>query len=857
MKLSKVYEPKQYEKDIYELWEQSGTFVPKNRGSDKAFSIVVPPPNANGNLHLGHGLTLAIEDIAVRFHRMKGEASLLLPGADHAGFETQVVYEKTLAKEGKSRFDFSREELYSRIWDFVAQNRENYEGQFRKLGASVDWNRYVFTLDPKIVQQAYATFKKMWDEDLIYRGERLVNFCTFHGTAFADIEVEYTEEPGHLWYLRYPLSDGSGEVVVATTRPETLLGDTAVAVHPDDDRYAQFIGKMVKLPLTNREIPVIADDFVDTSFGTGAVKITPAHDPNDFDAGERHNLPKITVIDNEGKMSSEAGSKYQGLEVLVAREQVVADLTEQGFLVKTEGHSHNVGHCYKCGTVIQPLLRDQWFVSMKPLAKEAVKVLNTNKIHFYPEVKKKQLLRYIEGLRDWNISRQIAWGIPIPAFQNVNDPDDWIYDEQIDQEQLIIDGKTYRRDPDVFDTWFSSSSWPYATLDYPDGKDFASFYPLSLMETGSDILYPWVSRMLMMGLYQVGKPPFKAVYLHGLILDEHGLKMSKSKGNVVDPMQKIDRFGSDAFRMGVIAGQTAGGNQPFSEAKLIGARNFCNKLWNIARYIEDKVGNDFAVDMQPDPKNPADQWMLCKLQHFTEVMTADLEDYRLAEAYEKLYHLVWNDFADWYIEASKSSSNSPVLVYSLQTILKLAHPFAPFLTETIWQTLHQDQDNLLIIATWPTPIIFSSEEADEFEAIKQIVTEARYLSRELGLKKPTLLYESGEFFDKNGPTIMQLAGLGELKKTAAGQGLKLTQTEYVCWLKVDELSIKNFAATLKTKIEDQSRVVTQLQGRLKNKSYVQNAPEAVVTQTKEQLKVAGELLQKLELEQQSFAQQVE
>ncbi len=853
MRLSKVYEPKAYEADIYALWEQSGAFIPKNRGSDKTYSIVVPPPNANGNLHLGHGLTLALEDIAVRYHRMIGEAALLLPGADHAGFETQVVYEKELAKQGKSRFDYSRDELYKQVWDFVALNRENYEGQFRKLGASVDWNRYVFTLDPNIVDRAYSTFKKMWDEGLIYRGERLVNFCTFHGTAFADIEVAYKEEPGKLWHIRYPLTDGSGEVVVATTRPETMLGDTAVAVHPADKRYAKFVGKTVKLPLSQREIPIIADDFVDIKFGTGAVKITPAHDPNDFDAGERHDLPKITVIDHEGKLNNEAGERYRGLTVAEGRKQVVADITEQGFLVKVEDHLHNVGHCYKCDTVIQPLLRDQWFVDMKPLAARAIKALKANKIQFYPEVKKDQLVRYLEGLRDWNISRQIAWGIPIPAFQNSQDPDDWIYNEQIDQEEITVDGKLYRRDSDVFDTWFSSSSWPYATLGYPDDKDSEKYYPLSLMETGADILYPWVSRMIMLGLYATDDVPFKAVYLHGLIQDEHGQKMSKSKGNVVDPMEKVKEFGSDAFRMGIVSDESAGNNRPYDQSKIVGGRNFCNKLWNIARYIEDRVGDDFSADAQPEPQTPADHWLLSKLQHITEVVSADLDNYRFAEAYDKVYHLAWDDFADWYIEASKSTLNSSVLVYGLQTILKLAHPFAPFVTETIWQTLHQDDTNLLITAAWPTPADCNKNKAQQFEEVKQLVTEARYLSRELDIRKPTLLHQASDFFATNGDSIKQLANLGSVEATTAGRGLKLSVTKHHAWLDVDDDTVKTFTTKLKQRIEDQGRVVKQLQGRLKNKSYIQNAPEAVVNQTKQQLAEAEELMATLEAELHRFA----
>ncbi|MGH7233846.1 MAG: class I tRNA ligase family protein, partial [Candidatus Saccharimonadales bacterium] len=455
MKLAKNYSPKLYESDIYALWEQSGAFAPKGNG--QYFSLVVPPPNANGNLHMGHALSFALQDIAARYHRSKGDRVLFVPGADHAGFETQVVYERELEKQHKSRFDYSREELYRQIYDFVGQNRENFQTQIRKLGASVDWSRYTFTLDDSIVTQAYLTFKKMWDEGLIYRGERLVNFCTKHGTAFADIEVNYQEEQGHLWQIRYPLSDGSGELVIATTRPETMLGDTAVAVNPKDKRYGSMVGKTIKLPLTQREIPIIADDYVDVNYGTGALKVTPAHDQNDYDIAQRHDLPMVTVIGFDGKLLHSVPEPFRGLSVIEGREAVLKQLQKDGFLVGEEELTHNVGHCYKCGTVIEPLLKEQWFIDIKPLAKNAREAISDGKIKFLPLAKRTQLERYLEEIKDWNISRQIVWGIPIPAFQNEDDPGDWIYDEHVDQEVITVNNKKYRRDTDVFDTWFSSS----------------------------------------------------------------------------------------------------------------------------------------------------------------------------------------------------------------------------------------------------------------------------------------------------------------------------------------------------------------------------------------------------------------
>lgn len=852
MKLSKAYEPNQYESTIYDLWEKAGAFKPLHRGSKKSFSIVVPPPNANGNLHIGHGLNHAVMDIMVRYHRMKGEAALLLPGADHAGFETQVVYEKQLAKEGKSRFDLTRDQLYDQIYEFVNQNKDNYQSQFRKLGDSVDWSRYVFTLDQKIIDRAYKTFKKMWDDKLIYRGERLVNFCTFHGTAFADIEVAYQEDKGHLWYIRYPLTDGSGEMVVATTRPETMLGDTAVAVHPDDKRYKKFIGKTARLPLTNREIPILADNMVDPKFGTGAVKITPAHDINDYEVGKRHDLPFITIIDHEGKLSGEVPEQYRGLPVADGRKQVVSDLEAGGFLTKTEAISHSVGHCYKCGTVIEPLLRDQWFIDMKPLAAPAIAALEKGAVKFYPEAKQKQLINYLGALRDWNISRQIAWGIPIPAFQNINNPDDWIYDERVGEELIEVNGQTYKRDPDVFDTWFSSSSWPYATLDFPDGDDFNEFYPLSVMETGADILYPWVSRMLMFGLYVTGKVPFESVYLHGLVLDEHGAKMSKSKGNVIDPMVKVDQFGSDAFRMGIIAGQTPGNNQPYDESKLIGARNFCNKLWNVARFIEDKLGDQANLNVSPEPQTPADHWMMCKLQRTTGVVSELLDDNRLGEASEAVYHLLWDDLADWYIEASKTALTPSVLAYSLQTVLTLAHPFAPFVTETIWQTLSGSDSSLLATSSWPVVPDADRKLAKQFEQAQAIVTEARAISSALKTTELTLYYHSSPELDNQDDLIAQLTRLTVKASDDQPSGLQLKQTKHAVWLDVSTKAAKAYTDDLAAQKQQQEQLIKQLQGRLSNKSYVKNAPEAVVQQTKDQLADAEAKLAAIQTDYERF-----
>lgn len=852
MGLSKTYQPNEHEAKIYQLWEKGRAFEPKNRGNDGYYSIVMPPPNANANLHIGYALTAVLEDIPVRFHRMQGKASLLLPGADHAGFETQVVYEKHLAKAGKSRFDFTREELYDQVWDFVAQNKQNFETQFRQMGVSCDWSKFTFTLDDKIVERAYKTFKKMWDEGLIYRGERLVNFCTFHGTGFADIEVEHKESSGHLWHIDYPLTDGSGKITVATTRPETMLGDTAVAVHPEDKRYVKFVGKTITLPLTKREIPILADAMVEKEFGSGAVKITPAHDQNDYEVAGRHDLPMISVIGPDGLMTHEAGKRYYKLPVKEARKKVIQDLKDGGLLAKTDDYGHSVGHCYKCGTVIEPLLREQWFVNMQPLSEKAIQALEKKQIKFYPDNKREQLIAYLKGLRDWNISRQIAWGIPIPAFQNVHDPEDWIFDTNVKKEFIKKDGKTYHRDPDVFDTWFSSSSWPYATLDYPESADFKKFYPLSLMETGGEILQPWVSRMIMLGLYITGEVPFKEVYIHGYVMASDGSKMSKSIGNVVDPLPVIEKYGSDALRMGLIANRTAAINRGYDIAKVEGARNFCNKLWNIARYIEGKTDGQETPKTPPQPQTIADHWVLNVLQHSSDKIGKGLEVYNFAESYETLYHTVWDDVADWYIEASKSQQGSgPMLNYVLETILRLAHPFAPFVTEAIWQTLPISQNGPLATSKWPSGLSSDAKYTKDFEHIKKLVTEVRQITKALNLKKPTLTFTTSSLLSENADLIKQLASLGEIIQSGSSSGVRLLRAQ--AWLEVEESKIKEYQGEVTEKIQAQKGTIANFNKRLANKSYVDNAPKHIVEETMHSRSKAESELSLLEAELKRFS----
>lgn len=852
MKLPKTYEPAKYESDIYALWEQSGAFQPSNGRGATPFSTIMPPPNANAGLHVGHA-TFMYPDIIARYRRLKGDSVLYLPGADHAGFETWVVYEKKLELEGKTRFDFSREELYKQVWDFVQANKTTFNSQFRMLGLSTDWTRFTFTLDDKVVKTAYSVFKRLWDDKLIYRGERIVNYCTFHGTSFSDIEVVYKEEVGKLYYTAFPLADGSGELVVASTRPETKVGQAALMVNPGDKRYAQFVGKMVNQPLVpNSPIKIIADDYVDSDFGTGVVTVTPGHSQDDFEIAKKHGLPIVELITHEGKMSDNVPKQFRGLTVLEARKAIAEALEKGGFTRKVEEYTHKVGKCYKCDTVIEPLIRDQWFVSMKPLAAEAIKALEAGEITFYPATKKKAALNYLKGIKDWNISRQIAWGIPIPAYQNTSDPADWIFNEDASEESIKIGDKTYRRDPDVFDTWFSSGQWPYITTGYPGSDDFKKFYPNTLMEVGSDLLYQWVSRMIMLGLYTTKKVPFKTVYMHGMVVDEHGQKMSKSRGNAVDVLEALKTYGADAMRMGLCLGHTAGANQPFASAKMLAGRNFANKLWNMARFVEDKLGES-PVD-SPEPQTIADHWVLSKLQQGEQAISEALDTYRIGEAYDELYHLVWDDIADWYLEASKVTASSGVLKFVLESILKLAHPFAPFVTETIWQTIHgDDKTNLLISSDWPKiDQKINKESVEQFDLLRGVVSEVRFITTALQVSKTSLYFKNAPLLTANAELVMRLGRLNKVQEVEAGKGMHLTQTPLDAWLDINNQSAHSYLRKLDDAKDEKTASITRLEARLSNKSYVKNAPDKVVDETKDQLASEKALLDKLKTEIATF-----
>lgn len=835
MKLSKTYEPAKFEPSIYALWESSGAFMSSGKGDP--YSIIMPPPNANGNLHVGHAYMIPIEDILTRYYRMKGRDTIWIPGSDHAGFETWVVFERYLNSQGKSRFDYSREQLYQMTWDFVEKNRGNMELQIRALGASCDWSSTVFTLDEKVIKTVYQTFHKLWDDGLIYRGNRIVNYCPHHQTSFADIEVEYKEEKSHLWHIAYPLSNGEGSIEVATTRPETMLGDVAIAVHPDDEQYKDLIGQTVVVPLVGREIPIIADDAVELGFGTGAVKITPAHDPLDFEIGQRHGLKQIQIIGLDGKLTDAAPEKYRGMTPDEARKEVVNDLKAAGAMRKIEDFVHQVPHCYKCGTVIQPLLMKQWFINVKPLAKKAREAVEEGRIKFYPAQKGYELVRYYDELRDWNISRQIPWGIPIPAFQNVDDPNDWIFDTRVEQTEIIVDGKTYRRDEDTFDTWFSSGQWPYITTDYLDDEQLSRFYPNAVMETGVDILRAWVSRMIMLGLYTTNKVPFKEVFLHGLILDEHGQKMSKSKGNVVNPMEIIDKYGSDALRIGIVMNRSAGQAQAFSEASVIAGRNFCNKLWNIARYIEDKAEQSKVSDSavaDAKPQTIADHWILAKLDQARINLDSHIQNYRFAEAVDTIYHVIRDDLADWYIEASKVEADAAFMRRVLSIALRLAHPFAPFVTETIWTTI-RGEESLLISQPWPEELEYSKTKAKDFEFVMELVNSVRNITSQLPNRKYRLAYDDSERVEEYAELIASLAKLKDVKRDRTPHGLKIVLPHSVTWLELSDEELNSYKDDLQAKLESLKNEVYTLERRLENKGYIEKAPEALVEETRRQL----------------------
>ncbi len=730
----KAFDAKTQEPELYKLWESRHAFEPSMEKGKKPFCIIMPPPNANDPLHIGHAMFVTVEDIFIRYHRMRGDAALWLPGTDHAGIETQFVFEKKLVKQGKSRFDFDRETLYKMIWDYVRENSGLAVEQMKSLGASADWSRFKFTLDPDIVALVLDTFEKLYGDGLVYRGERLVNYCVKCGTGYSELEVEYAERADKLYYFKYPIKDG-GEVVVATTRPETMLGDTAVAVNPKDKRFSSVVGKTVVLPIVNREIPIIADEMVDVEFGTGAVKITPAHDKADYETAEKHNLALIQVIGTDGKMTSEAG-KFAGLKASACRDAVVQELQGIGLVEKIEDYQHNVGTCYRCHTVIEPLPLPQFFIKTRTLADRALNALDSKETVVLGAGREKILKNWLEGLRDWNISRQIVWGIRIPVWYDMEKTPDAVVGF-LDKTNAFIQGSyadvsrthdfteierglqfirapkqsvfviarakpdgAYLQETDSFDTWFSSGQWPVATLKANKPGDFEAFYPTSVMETGYDILPIWVMRMMLLGIYATGQSPFAQVYLHGLVRDGQGRKMSKSVGNVVNPLEVVDKYGADALRMALVMSTTPGNDSSVGDDKIRGMRNFVTKIWNAAKFVEFYSGK---TDIPNKDRAEGDKAFREKLERVARDVTRNLEQLRPGQAAEACHNEFWHWYCDQAIEDVKKGTLSVRAAQDgLQAFLKLLHPFMPFVTEALWQRMFAQTEALLARAQWPS-----------------------------------------------------------------------------------------------------------------------------------------------------------
>ena len=742
--LPKVYEPQQVESRIYQMWEDHDCFKGVEDSKKKPFSIVMPPPNVTGQLHMGHALDCTLQDILTRFKRMQGYAALWVPGTDHAGIATQIKVEEELrVKEGKTRYDLGREKFLERVWKWKEEYGNRIVQQQKKMGVSCDWSRARFTMDEGCSKAVRETFCELYDKGLIYKGSRIINWCPHCVTALSDAEVEYVDKPGHLWYIRYPLADGSGDIVVATTRPETMMGDTGVAVNPNDEKFKHLIGKKCILPIMNREIPIVGDEYCEIGFGTGAVKMTPAHDPNDFEVGLRHNLEVIRVIADDGHIN-ENGGPYNGMDRYECRKAIVKDLEEQGYLVKVEPYNHNVGTCYRCHNDVEPLISAQWFVKMEPLAKEALRVVNEGEVKFVPERFSKTYTNWMENCHDWCISRQLWWGHQIPAWTC----DDCGHINVKREDPTVCEkcGSTHlTREEDVLDTWFSSALWPFSTLGWPEQTaDLNYWYPTSVMVTGYDIIFFWVARMIFSGCEQMKKIPFHTVLIHGLVRDDKGRKMSKSLGNGIDPLEMAEKYGADALRFNLITGNSPGNDTRFYTEKCEAMRNFANKIWNASRFVMMNLTIDKCELPAADALAPEDKWVLSKLNTLVKEVTENLDAYEIGVASAKVYDFLWDTYCDWYIELTKTRLQGEdegaklaaqnVLCFVLTELLKLLHPFMPFITEEIYQALpHEEQ--FIMTSRWPeyrADLTFPEEEA-AMEAVMDTIKAIRARRAEMNV----------------------------------------------------------------------------------------------------------------------------
>ncbi len=871
--LPKTYDPGQTESAIYDMWMENGCFHTEPDPAKKPYSIVMPPPNVTGQLHMGHALDCTLQDILTRFRRMQGYNALWLPGTDHAGIATQIKVEEELRKnEGLTRYDLGREKFLERVWAWKEKYGSRIVQQQKKLGVSCDWTRSRFTMDEGCSKAVRETFCSLYEKGLIYKGSRIINWCPHCLTALSDAEVEYVDKPGNLWYIRYPLCDGTGDIVVATTRPETMLGDTGVAVNPEDEKFRHLIGKTCILPLVNREIPIVGDEYCEIGFGTGAVKMTPAHDPNDYEVGLRHNLDVIRVIADNGTIN-ENGGRYCGMDRYACRKAIVEDLEKEGYLVKVEPYNHNVGTCYRCHNDVEPLISAQWFVKMEPLAKEAIRVVKDGTIRFVPDRFSKIYLNWMENVHDWCISRQLWWGHQIPAW----------YCEKCGHINVSREDPTVceacgctdlRREEDVLDTWFSSALWPFSTMGWPDltAPDLKYWYPTTDMVTGYDIIFFWVSRMVFSGMEHMKKEPFKTVFIHGLVRDDKGRKMSKSLGNGIDPLEMAEKYGADALRFNLITGNSPGNDMRFYVEKCEAMRNFANKIWNASRYVLmnltlDETGLPDETELEIE-----DKWVLSKLNVLIREVTDNMNAYELGVASGKVYDFIWDTYCDWYIELTKARlygeneaskrAAQKVLVYVLDQILRLLHPFMPFITEQIWQAIPHEGE-FLMLAHWPEPsdaLSFPTEEA-HMQSVMNAIRAVRNRRAEMNVppsKKSTLyiVSEKSEIFRQGEGFICRLAYADQVEfRTEDPEG----HENMVCALTDDAklyipleqlIDVDKELARLAKEKENCLRQIAMFEGKLANEAFVSRAPEHVVADQRAKLEKNRALLAQLEQSEQ-------
>ena len=866
--LPKVYDPQQVEGRIYQLWMDHDCFRAEPDPDKKPFSIVMPPPNVTGQLHMGHAMDATLQDILTRFKRMQGYSALWLPGTDHAGIATQIKVEEDLrVNEGLTRYDLGREKFLKRVWQWKEKYGNRIVEQQKKMGASCDWSRSRFTMDEGCSRAVRETFCELYDKGLIYKGSRIINWCPHCLTALSDAEVEYVDKPGYLWHIRYPLADGSGDIVVATTRPETMMGDTGVAVNPEDEKFKHLIGKTCILPIMNREIPIVGDEYCEIGFGTGAVKMTPAHDPNDFEVGLRHNLEVIRVIADDGHIN-ENGGKYNGMDRYECRKALVKDLEEQGYLVKTEPYSHNVGTCYRCHNDVEPLISAQWFVKMEPLAKEAIRVVNDGTIRFVPERFTKTYINWMENVHDWCISRQLWWGHQIPAWYC--DKCGHINVKREDPTECEKCGcKHLTREEDVLDTWFSSALWPFSTMGWPDqnAADLNYWYPTSVMVTGYDIIFFWVARMIFSGMEQMKREPFKTVFIHGLVRDDKGRKMSKSLGNGIDPLEMAEKYGADALRFNLITGNSPGNDMRFYVEKTEAMRNFCNKIWNASRFVMMNLTIDKVA--LPEKLELEDKWILSKLNTLIREVTDNMDAFELGVASAKVYDFIWDNYCDWFIELTKNRLNSEdpaarenaqnVLCYVLIETLKLLHPFMPFITEEIYQALPHTEE-FLMLSKWPEydeALSFPAEE-EAMQNVIEAITAIRARRNEMNVGPGrkvhyTIATAHSDEFTAGIPFFTRLASASDVTivgadEIPAADGMVEVDT-HAARIFMPLAELVDFEKELARIAREKANAEKQLAGimnKLNNPGFMAKAPEAVINGAREDAAKLQALIEKLD-----------